>query len=715
MHKGSPKCSGTEHWRGDASGLYEREPSPAGSPQSRKRTSWRFFGAKGVGKEEPRGSEAEWEVSPSVRPLGKIADSASLPRLSPHGYDPALIHLNLESPRHPAPNSGSSARAVRSLSRASDRNSPFESLEVLFTMNPQPRRSLGLLFAALLLPSGQVRGQGADLEVGQPGPTEGAPVTFVDVAAARGIASYEMMEGMAGGIAAADYDDDGDIDLFIPTANGIPNQLYRNLGNGNFEEIAAQVGLDETCPDRAPLWMDFDGDRDLDLLVFGDDDFSSCDPARPQSVRLYRQLADGTFQNVAGPEMTMSLEGQPRAHCSAMCVGDVNNDGFLDLYIAAWNGVSQLLLNNNGINFVNVTAASGIGTESNRHWQPMMHDFNRDGWLDIYVATDFQPNRLYINQRNGTFIDRAPEAGLDNFMNDMGMTMGDYDNDGDLDIYVTNIWEWMNRGEHNVLLRNDTVGSQVSFTDVAPELGVDQGYWGWGTTFFDADKDGWEDLVATNGFGDAPWNTDRSRFFLNTGGQFQDVSAVSGLYDEDWGSSLIALDYDRDGDEDLMQSCNLGGPIRLLENRTSTSNHYLNIKPRMQGPNHRAIGAIIKVTAGGKNMMRAITAGTSIVSQEPAEAFFGLGSATVADRVEIQWPDGQTTVWNNVVGDRIYTLRPEGRLGDLNMSGEVNIDDAFLLIAAAGFCFDCPEDLNGDSIVNINDLILLFQNWGYEG
>lgn len=557
-----------------------------------------------------------------------------------------------------------------------------------------------------------------------------AQVTFVEVGVSRGILPYQMADGMGAGIAAADYDNDGFVDVFAATAAGTPDQLYHNLGNGQFEEIATSVQLDSTDDHRSSLWFDYDGDSDLDLLVTTDVTGSAT------AYRLYRQDADGQFQDVTLAAGLFIPPVNPGVHHrGGVCAGDLNQDRYLDLVAAVWNGPIHVFLNNRDGTFTDISASSNIGapcipgdTCPFAH-QPMLADFNQDGWLDLYVAVDFAPNQLWINQKNGTFIDVAAAVGADNAMNDMGMTLGDYDNDGDVDIYVTNIFDTDPQTmlpEHNILLRNDTVGSglNLSFTEVSVSLGVDYGGWGWGTTFMDCDNDGRLDIAATNGWRSGEdYLQDSSRFYLNTGGNpvgFSDASKTVQFNDTHYGSCLISFDFDRDGDLDLMQTCqvNTANPtlIRLLENQSAArggNGSFLVVKPRMNGPNHLAIGAIVRITADGLNMIRLITAGTSYLGQEPAEAFFGLGTAILVDSLIIDWPDGSRTTLNNVLPNQVVTVT-HGGFGDLDADGDIDDGDLDIFVqcytgpgSGPGniiYAVGCqPSDMNGDGDVDCDD------------
>ena len=492
-------------------------------------------------------------------------------------------------------------------------------------------------------------------------------VQFVEVAAERGLQPYQMAAGMGGGAAAADFDNDGDIDIFVPNGYGYADQLYQNDGTGRYVEIAAAAGVGSTARNRSALWLDYDGDGDLDLLVAGDCWRTTC--TEQTTLRLYRQYAEGRFEDVTKEAGLFRDLARVASHLGGMCAGDVNNDGFLDICLALWDGKTWLFLNDGRGAFTDISVSSGVGAEQRQHWQPVMHDFDRDGWLDIFVAVDFSENRLWINQRDGTFIDAAPQAGAANAFNDMGVAICDYDNDGDFDLYVTNIAA---DGMHNILLRNDTVDGALSFSEISHEAGVDNGYWGWGAAFMDCDNDGLVDLATTNGWRIPPWNADPSRFFLNLGGQsvtFAEVSDQVGFNDTEWGSALISFDSDRDGNLDLLQVTRSGAGVLLLENRPDPdSNAYLVVKPRMLGPNSHAIGAVVRVSVAETTMARLITAGVSFIGQAPAEAHFGVGTASTIDSVVIDWPNGDQTVLYDTATDVVLTVT-------YHLPGDPNCDD----------------------------------------
>ena len=497
------------------------------------------------------------------------------------------------------------------------------------------------------------------------------PPSFVEVGEARGFGPY-VSGIMGGGAALADFDGDGDIDLFVPNREGHRDQLYRNSGGGFFEDVAASAGLDSLQRSRSSLWLDYDGDGDLDLLVARDCyQLEGGCVAGSSLLSLYRQEPGGAFEDVTAGSGLFDdgAAHDTREHRGGIAAGDLDNDGYLDLFIGMWVEEARLFFNNRDGTFRDASLSSGVGLDKRGHWQAVIHDFDGDGWNDIFVAVDFSENRLWMNRRDGTFEDRAPAAGVASDWNEMGIALGDYDNDGDQDLYVTNIYEFV-PGRRNTLLRNDSSPGAPLFTDVTLDAGVEDTGWGWGTTLFDADADGWLDLAATNGFSHHPYLLDPSRLFLGNGGafpDFRDVSIEAGMNDTFWGSTLVAGDLDRDGDLDLVHTTRdfpVSGPLRLLENRPSVpaqERRYLVLRPRMAGPNSHAIGARITVGLPDRTLTRVVSAGLSFLGQEPAEAFFGLGANDRVERVVIYWPGGWTTVLEDVAADQVLTVR----IGDL--------------------------------------------------
>jgi hypothetical protein len=257
---------------------------------------------------------------------------------------------------------------------------------------------------------------------------------FEDVSEAAGIGPYHPSTGLAAGIAAADFDNDGDVDIYVPTSGGKRNLLYVNQGGGEFVERARELGVASIVAGRTALWFDYDGDRLLDLVVANDD------PVVVRTYELFHQTYFGTFVDVTVAAGLDLDPGPVGAHRGGMCAGDYDRDGDLDLFAASWNGPSRLLRNGGDGTFEDVAEAAGV-LVIEKPWQPMMVDLNDDLWLDIYIAVDFRENRLWMNQGDGTFLDMASETNADVVMHDMGLSIVDYDDDGDLDLYTSNIYD----------------------------------------------------------------------------------------------------------------------------------------------------------------------------------------------------------------------------------------------------------------------------------
>jgi hypothetical protein len=550
---------------------------------------------------------------------------------------------------------------------------------------------------------------------------------FSSVGPARGLTGYLMTNGLTGGVNVIDYDNDGDLDIFAPTSYDTPLRLYENDGTGHFTDIAAQVGLGDTTPARASLWFDYDGDGDLDVVV-GYDSYLNVFALPATTLRLFQQQTDGQFVDVTlSAQLFGNTIGGDLAHLAGLAAGDINNDGWLDLVQTCWHGLDRLYRNNGDGTFTDISVLSGITTAIDTAWQPLLHDFNDDGWLDLFVAIDFGPNMLWINRGDDTFINIAPAAQVDSAFNEMGVTLGDYDNDGDFDLYVTNIFDGF--GRHNVMFRNVSSLESMRFSEVSDDFATQDSAWGWGTTFVDANLDGWLDLAATNGFARKDHLNDPSAFFLNPGdgAAFLNVSDAVNFNDEHWGSCIVAGDVDRDGDQDIVQTCNLDGPLDLHLNSAAGQcggASYLVVKPRMTtGGNRFAIGSTVRATVGETRFARFITAGTSMAGQEPAEAFFGLADATLVDQVRIEWPDGRTTLLTDVAVNQVITVTDEQAhapcTSDIDGNDAVDVLDFFLLLQHWGPCdplpANCPWDIEpaaGNGVVDVFDFFALLQHWG---
>ena len=486
---------------------------------------------------------------------------------------------------------------------------------------------------------------------------------FSDVTASKGFADFNPAFEYGCGVTAVDYNNDGHIDLYLPSKEGELNRLYRNNGNGNFS--VAEVGISSTIRSRAALWFDYNGDHRLDLFIAGDCYPDNGDCSEEENVKLFKQLPNGFFEDVTD-ESGILTGRNVTGIFGGVTSGDINNDGHLDLITTYWRGQVTLFLNNGDGTFTNISESSGIGG-GEKHWQPLLFDIDQNGWSDIFLPIDLRPNIFWKNNKNNTFQEIGASVNLDNSFNDMGVALGDFDNDDDLDLYITNRennFDW-----HNVLLRNNGQSEQMSFEEISIEAGVDKGGWGWGVTFMDMDNNGLLDIAATNGYVN-PIDGHRSKLWKNKGdGSFEDISNLSGYDDVIEATTFISFDYDRDGDLDIAQSLkeNAGQTLafRLFENLANSQEgfgNYLVVKPRMMGSNHWAIGSLIRIRQGSDIQIRPITAGISMFGQEPAEAFFGLADATMVDEITVVWPGGEETSIFGVSSNQIVTITDETTL-----------------------------------------------------
>src|SRR5688572_14067780 len=439
------------------------------------------------------------------------------------------------------------------------------------------------------------------------------------------------------GAAASDYDGDGWVDLYVIRGSIGPNLLYRNLGNGSFEDVAAAAGVAvDGHMASGPLFVDVNGDGALDLFVGG---------TRGTPNRLFIANGDGTFSD------QIASSGLPLlTDTFSASAGDYDRDGDLDLFLCHWQvpmAASHLWRNNGHGVFTNVDDAAGIHHIGDGQWDfsftANFCDLNNDRWPDLVVAGDFKTSRIFLNRGDGTFTDATTSVITDE--NAMGSTVGDCDNDGDLDWFVSSIFdvngipmeEWGITG--NRMYRNRGNGY---FDDTTDTAGVREGGWGWGSSFADVDNDGWLDLYHVNGwpFEVSTFLDDPSRLFMNAcDGTFVERSVDAGVADAGQGRGVVCFDYDRDGDVDLFVTNYRGAPLLFRNDSSVRSWLALDV---------RAIGARVVVEAGGLTQTREVTCGNNYLSQNPSTLHLGLGESETVDQIRIRWPNGAETAISDV-------------------------------------------------------------------
>ncbi len=476
--------------------------------------------------------------------------------------------------------------------------------------------------------------------------------SFTDVTAAAGVSWNHSYVGstdfqfIAAGAAAADIDLDGWPDLYVLGGDGQGNALFRNLGDGRFQNITASAGV--SAPGRfncGAAFADVDGDGYPDLLVGG----ISASPI------LYRNKGDGSFEDVTATA-GLSLAGSTFSAAFA----DTDRDGDLDLFLSHWQtGDDNFFFTNDGTgHFTNATAAAGFGDafRPDLSFTPNFADFDGDHWPDLVVASDLGHSRVFINDRAGHFRDLTDAVITDE--NGMGAAVGDYDNDGHLDWFVSSVGQAFGKTAKGVTGNRLYRGlGNCHFEDVTSASGVREGGWGWGSSMADFDNDGWLDIFHTNGFLGpfAPgYGADPSRFFHNRGdGSFTERAAALGLADQLQGRGVVCFDYDRDGDLDLFVAYN-GSPGRLLRN-DGAHGHWLALTLHGNRRNSAAVGTRVTVKAGSLTLTRELCAGNNFVSSNPLVLHFGLGSASVVD-LTLQWPDGTSESHEQVAVDQFLNF-----------------------------------------------------------
>jgi hypothetical protein len=446
--------------------------------------------------------------------------------------------------------------------------------------------------------------------------------TFTDVTAKAGLAVE--MYGM--GVAVGDYDNDGYDDIFV-TAIG-QNHLFHNNGNGTFTDVTKKAGLwgpNEFSTSAA--WVDYDRDGKLDLVVAN-----------------YVQWSPET-------DLYCTLDGKTKSYCTP----------------ESYKGTSLRLWHNRGDGtFEDATQKAGLGDPTSKSLGIAILDANQDGWPDILVSNDTQPNKLYINNGNGTFTEKGVPAGIGYSEEGiaragMGVDAADYDRSGYPSILITNFSNQMLALYHNE--RNGL------FVDEAPHSEIGRATLltlGFGCFFFDYDLDGWPDIFVANGHIEDSIERVQPRvryaepphLFRNPGnGKFAETTSEAG---KAFGAPRVARgaaygDINNDGAVDIVVATN-GGPAALFRN-TGARNHSLRIKLIGTKSNRDGIGAVVRVTTGGDTQTQMLRSGSSYLSSSELVLTFGLGPHTQAETVEIRWPSGQTDHLTSVAGDQIVDVK----------------------------------------------------------
>lgn len=543
------------------------------------------------------------------------------------------------------------------------------------------------------------------------------PVTFVDVTLESGIRfqhskgsrSSLLPEDMGSGAGFADIDNDGDLDLYIinipgtftetplkPTSHSQKNAttptniLYRNNGNGTFTDITDTAKIGDTGYGMGCVFADYNGDGNVDLYV-----------TNYGTNVLYQNNGNGTFTDVT----KIAGVGCPLWSTGA-AFADYDGDNDLDLYVCnyvkydlekfeqqkeeslqsgkfvpnalnptAFEPQENVFYRNNGDGtFTDITAEADVAAPGGRSMQAIFSDFDNDNDMDLYVANDTSENHIFRNEGNGTFTDVSADSWAADFRGSMGLAAGDYDADGDIDLFISH---WID--QEYVLYRNLLQENEGTEKSNSKRIRfVDESYSamlaevtlkeiGWGTSLFDYDNDGDLDIFVANGSTfqklDQPevLIAQHNQLFRNEGdGTFSDVSRSTGI------ANLLARvsrgvafgDYDNDGDVDIFIANNYDRPTLLRNNANdlSDNNNWLHVKLVGENPNRDAIGAKIHLKTADSTQIREIYAGESYMSANSFTAEFGLGKATQIQTLQVTWTNGKIQTLENISANQLIQV-----------------------------------------------------------
>jgi hypothetical protein len=565
---------------------------------------------------------------------------------------------------------------------------------------------VGLMRRALLLPL-IVWGTMALV----PSPRQATPpldFTFVNTAREAGLTAITvyggkdsnkyLLETTGCGVAVLDIDGDGWLDLFIvngttlegfTSGNAPTGHLYRNRGDGTYEDVTAKSGITQTGWGQGACSGDYDNDGHDDLFV------TAWGPNR-----LFHNRGSGTFDDVTTQALLADKNTRWGAGCAFL---DYDRDGRLDLFVANYidldlasapvpesglcrykgvpvacgppglRGGANILYRNlypkggaEKNTFEDVSTKSGVTRASGTYGLGVSTlDFNDDGWTDVYVANDSNPSALYVNNHDGTFTDVAVEAGCAYSQDGkpqagMGVAIGDYDRSGTMDVFKTNF-----AGDTSTLYANDGRGRCDDRT-FAAGIGLNSRWLGWGVGFIDLDNDGWLDLFLVNGHvypevsrlkTEIGYEQRKIVYRNLQGKRFEDISERLGppITTPAAGRGAAFADLDNDGDIDIVVN-NVHAPPDLFRLDSPAGRHWITLALVGTRSNRSAIGARVRVVTADGTQVEEVRGGGSYYAQNDRRVHFGLGQATRVDRVIVRWPNGLEEQWSGPTIDRIVSL-----------------------------------------------------------
>lgn len=459
---------------------------------------------------------------------------------------------------------------------------------------------------------------------------------FVDVSAGVDLFSFGGVQG----IAVGDYNNDGFDDFYVCADVG-QNKLFRNNGDGSFTEGAEDLGLAIAAKSKSAIWGDINNDGYLDLYLAN---LASND-------QLFLNQGDGTFQDITSQAGIENWENP-----SSVNMADVDNDGYLDIYISNLAAENILYLNKQDLSFQNYTQQSGA-TDTGSSMGSIFFDYDKDGDQDLFLTHDHaEPSLLYQNDGTGHFIEVSEAANANVQGLGMGVDIGDINQDGYSDIYITNLFK-------NTLLLNKGDGT---FENISASAGIEDYGMGWGTTFIDFDRDGWVDIYVAN---DSEFSPYPNVLYRNQGDNtFLAVELQKDISSNAQSYAAVCLDFQQDGQLDLALA-NRGEEdhFQLFENANLAGN-WIGVKLRGMQSNSDAIGSKLRIVDElGHIHYRELTAGQGWTSQNSSILYVGLGAANSIDSLSVYWPSGLTQQLDGPPINQYYTIIE----GELPMEGVI--------------------------------------------
>ena len=483
--------------------------------------------------------------------------------------------------------------------------------------------------------------------------TVNAQISFEDVANEIGTAYSYGTSTWGGGVSFADFDNDGWDDLTFASEEGTEIYFLKN-NDGIFNSISLN-GISNTFKTKQVIWVDYDNDGDQDFFVTGFEGVN----------KFYKNDGDMNFTDISS---TIGFF-QTDLFTYGVSFADMDNDGDLDAFISNRDGVADdqrnYLYRNDEGTYIDITASAGLSMSSHLSFCSIIFDYNNDGFQDIYISNDKPDNLniLYKNNGDGTFDDVSEYSGAGIGINAMTTTIGDYNNDGWFDIYITNT------PEGNELLRNNGDGT---FTNVAEATATTFNSVGWGAVFLDADSDGLLDLYVSSDFDGSVGSFLSAAFYHQQNNETFIIPENIGFQDDTRKSYTNAIgDIDNDGKPDIVVGNDIE-PNFLWANTTVNENNWLKVKLEGVISNRDGIGNTIEINIDGQSQYRYTLAGEGYLSQNSFYEFFGMGNATEVDYVKVTWTaTGEIEIINNIAANQAIIIKE----GSGVLSSENNLKD----------------------------------------